>query len=50
MLSIYDRLESRLEPLTSADRRRVFREEVRRLFSTLIANKFTAPPAELEAA
>jgi hypothetical protein len=43
--SLYDRIETQLETLPRAERKRFYREEARRLRSALVANKFTAPPA-----
>lgn len=43
--SLYDRIETQLETLPRLERKRLYREEARRLRSALVANKFTAPPA-----
>lgn len=46
MLSLYDRIESQLDGLPRGERKRLFRAEVRRLYATLVAHRFTALPAD----
>lgn len=46
MLSLYDRIESQLDGLPRAERKRLFRAEVRRLYATLVAHRFTALPTD----
>lgn len=48
--SLYDRLESKLDTLPRAERKKAFRAEVARLFAGLLANRFTAPPEPAQAA
>lgn len=51
VLSLYGRLASRLDLLPTFEQRdRLFRDEARRLFAGLVANKFTASPAPSTAA
>lgn len=42
ILALYDRLEAKLETLNRTERRRLYREEVGRVFAALVANRFTS--------